>query len=132
MSYKPMILQWREQPRLDALTNPTSDHVWKYDEYLYGACCRFAAAYGFWQTAYASNQVLNGTNVEAAAETMMGFKDALGRPLGIVPDCIVVHPGNWAEAMRLYDADLISDGTNYVSNIHKGRWKVIVSEWLTD
>ena len=132
LNFKPMVMAWRQQPRLTALTNPeASDHVWKFDEYLYGVDARFVPTYGFWQTCYRSKQPLNGTNLAAAEEAMMKFADAKGRPLGIRPNLLAVSPENVYAAQTLLSADLIADGTNYVSNVFKGRFKFVHSAYMT-
>jgi len=123
---KPCILQHRDKPELQPQTTPESDHVWDYDEYRYGVRARFGLGYGFWQTAYRSNQTLNGDNLTLAAEAMMAFPDNQGKPLGIFPDTLVVTPGNWGEANLLWEAETISSTTN----VHKGKFRVVVSQWL--
>jgi len=124
--YKPCILQHRDKPELQPQTSPESDHVWDYDEYRYGVRARFGLGYGFWQTAFRSNQTCNGSFIEAAAEAMMAFTDDKGKPLGIFPDTLVVTPANWAEGNLLYVAETISS----TSNPHKGKFRVVVSQWL--
>jgi len=46
---KALIFQMREQPSLTAITSPQSDHVFKYNEYLWGTKARYNAGFGLWQ-----------------------------------------------------------------------------------
>jgi len=47
----PLIWQDREMPVLDGITDPESDHVFKYNQYLWGARARSNAGVGLWQLA---------------------------------------------------------------------------------
>ncbi|MBS5794942.1 MAG: Mu-like prophage major head subunit gpT family protein [Clostridiales bacterium] len=51
---KPLIFQERKKMEIVSVTSPTSEYVFKYDEFLYGARARYTAGYGLWQYAYGS------------------------------------------------------------------------------
>jgi phage major head subunit gpT-like protein len=70
---------------------------------------------------------------------MMKFKDDRGKPLGIVPDVLVVPPDLQWTAMELlnstYYPDMIAAGTGsqkLAANQLKGRLEIVVSPYLTD
>jgi phage major head subunit gpT-like protein len=48
---KPFIFQDRMAPNLIGMTNPESDHVFKFNEYLWGSEGRYNTGYGLWQLA---------------------------------------------------------------------------------
>jgi phage major head subunit gpT-like protein len=48
---KPFIFQDREAPDLVGMTNPEADHVFKYNEYLWGTKARYNTGMGLWQLA---------------------------------------------------------------------------------
>lgn len=49
---KPFILQIRESPRFQAVTNPNDTGVFQTDKFLYGLKARHNAGYSLWQLAY--------------------------------------------------------------------------------
>jgi phage major head subunit gpT-like protein len=85
---------------------------------------------------------LSATSLQSAISAMMKFKDDRGRPLGIIPDLLVVPPDLQWSAMELlnssYYPDLVSQtggtgGTQKLAtNVLKGRLDLIVSPYLTD
>lgn len=90
---KPLIYQNRKPADFVTKFDPrSSDHVFMSKEFLWGVDCRRAVGYGFWQFAYRSEAALNSDNLQAAYEAMMGFKGDGGKPLGIIPDLLVVPP----------------------------------------
>lgn len=48
---KPFVFQDRESPDLTGITDPKADHVFKYNEYLWGTKARYNTGYGLWQLA---------------------------------------------------------------------------------
>ena len=65
-----------------------------------------------------------------ARARMMGFCDAAGNPLGLVPDLLMVGPSNESAAKSILSADLVVSGGSTVSNTHKGEGEVQVNPYL--
>lgn len=71
---------------------------------------------------------LTASNYESARRRMMGFMDAAGNSLRLVPDTIIVGPENEGAARLIFEAELIADGSNAtVSNIHKNECRILVN-----
>lgn len=91
---KPIILQMREGVSFDSLTDTSSDHVFKFDEFLYGARARGNYGYGFWQQATRA-KTTDGTvaalrtELQSLRQLMRARKNDEGRELGINPNLIV-------------------------------------------
>lgn len=97
------------------------------DNFLYGVDARVAAGYGFWQQAFASKAELNEDNLNAAITAMMLLESSQGRPLGIVPNLLVVGPQNRAAAKRVVEAENKAGGE---SNINYKAVEIVVVPWL--
>ena len=125
---KPLIFQNRKDYRLQAKTDPgTSDHVFMTDEYLYGVDARVNAGFGFWQMAFASKAALDEASFNTAIEAMMSQKSDKGRPLGIMPNLLVVGPKNRAAAKKVIEAENKAQGE---SNINYKAVEIVVVPWL--
>ncbi|MCG9624636.1 Mu-like prophage major head subunit gpT family protein [Vibrio mediterranei] len=125
---KPFIFQRRKDYNLVSKTNhDNSDHVFMFDEYIYGVDARGNWGFGFWQQAFASKATLNEANFNANYQKMMEFKSDQGRPLGIMPNLLVVGPSNRAAAKALIEA-LNTDGGK--SNTNYKAVDVLVVPWL--
>ncbi|GKX57619.1 head protein [Leminorella grimontii] len=125
---KPLLFQKRRDYRLQAKTDPaSSDKVFMTDNFLYGVDARVAAGYGFWQQAFASKAELNEDNLNAAITAMMLLESSQGRPLGIVPNLLVVGPQNRAAAKRVVEAENKAGGE---SNINYKAVEIVVVPWL--
>lgn len=125
---KPMIFQERKKAEFVAKVNPnTSDRVFMTNEYVYGVDARSNAGFGFWQMAYASNQVLNSANLRAAITAMRSLKGETGRPLGIKPNLLVVGPDLEGAATKTVEV-MLSDGG--ASNETYKRVDVLHSDWI--
>jgi phage major head subunit gpT-like protein len=96
---KPVIYQERRAAALARLDRLDDPNVFMKKEFLYGVDMRCAAGYGLWQLAYGSRQTLDAANYAAARAAMMSLKGENGRPLGIVPNLLVV-PGSLEGAAR--------------------------------
>lgn len=122
---KPLIYQERLKPELDSKTDASnSDHVFMHDEYVHGVRARNAGGFGFWQMAFASRQPLDSENYSNARAAMGEFKADGGRPLGIVPNLLVVPPRLEGAAKKLVAKD--AEG----GNEWFGSAKVLVCPWL--
>ncbi|MHA1564842.1 MAG: Mu-like prophage major head subunit gpT family protein [Alphaproteobacteria bacterium] len=90
---KPIILQMRREPEFVAKDDPnTSDRVFDRKEFRYGVDYRGNVGFGFWQMAFGSQATLDEANFDAAYDAMTAQKNDEGRPLGIVPNLLVVPP----------------------------------------
>jgi len=125
---KPMIYQNRRDYRLTAKTDAgTSDRVFMADEYLYGVDARLNVGFGFWQMAFASKATLDDANFDAAYQAMSSYKSDQGRPLGIMPNLLVVGPSNRAAAKKVIEAENKAQGE---SNTNFKAVEVMVVPWL--
>lgn len=110
---KPMILQIRKDYEFQNLNSKDDERVIMQDEFLYGIRARLNAGFGFWQTAFASQQDLNATNFEAAYAAMREFTNDYGDPLDINPTILVYPPNLHSKAKALINAaELPGGGTN--------------------
>lgn len=126
-SLKPLIRQTRNPPELEAKMDTSNDHVFTYDEYLYGIRYRGAFGYGFWQQAVACKETLSAANYEAARLKMQTFTRDGGDPLGVVPTHLVVGPSGEAAGRALLESLTLANGASN-SNYHTA--ELIVSPWL--
>lgn len=125
---KPFIFQERTKPEFTSKTNPeTSDDVFNTDTYKYGLRYRCAAGFGFWQMAYGSTEALTAETFNAARLAMRKFTADGGRPLGIVPDVIVVPPELESTAEALFDTATLPTGG---ANPHHKKVRVVSPGWL--
>lgn len=125
---KPLIYQRRKDYRLLAKFDAAiSDHVYMYDEYIYGVDARGNWGYGFWQQAFGSKAELNEANFNQNVQAMMEFKSDEGRPLGIMPKLLVVGPSNRAAAKAVVEAEHKAGGG---SNTNWKAVEVLVVPWL--
>lgn len=124
---KPIIYQTREPYQLQSLDRDTDQNVFLLDEYLYGVRGRSNAGYGFWQTAFASKQPLTSVNYEAARKAMTGMRGDFDRPLGIVPNILLVPTELEGEGRRIIKNML---GPNGESNPWVDSAELIVTPWL--
>ncbi len=124
---KPLIYQTRrpfEMVRMDA---PTDEVVFNRKEYRYGVEGRANAGYGFWQLAYGSKQTLDATAYSTARAAMMGMKGDYGRPLGIMPNLLVVPPALEAAGRAILTAERNASGA---TNVWQNTAELLVVPWL--
>ena len=74
---------------------------------------------------------LSGAAVTAGIAEMRQFKDDQGRYLDMVPDTMIVHPDEEGQAMEILLSDRDPDNANNPVNINKGRFKLVVTPFLT-
>jgi len=89
---KPLLFQSRKSPEFVARDKLTDDNVFNERMFQYGVDARYNVGYSFWQMAWGSKQTLNAANYAIARGGLMGMKGDFGRPLGMVPDLLVVPP----------------------------------------
>jgi phage major head subunit gpT-like protein len=124
---KPIILQKRKDFEFAMLDRPTDQNVFLNKEFLYGADARANTGYGFWQMAYGSKQTLNAENYATARAAIMGFKGDYGRPLGLVPNLLVVPPSLESAARKILNSEYAAGGE---TNEWKGTAELMVTPWL--
>lgn len=124
---KPLIFQERKKPQFVAKDDPADDRVFMKDEYVYGTDSRCNVGFGFWQMAFGSKADLTEANLQAAYAAMTSFKGDEGRPLGILPNLLVVHPNLKFKADELLKAQMKAGGA---SNIMQGLVDSMASPWL--
>ncbi len=124
---KPFMHQVRKKPEFVAKTNPNeSDDVFIKNRYLYGVDARCNVGYGFWQQAIQSQATLDEAGFDAAYAAMMSFKGDGDRPLGIMPDKLVVPPSLRSAANKTIErlnADGGASNPNYKAvTVHVVPW----------
>lgn len=124
---KPIIYQTREPYALQSLDKDSNEHVFLRDEYLYGVRGRSNAGYGFWQTAFASKDALTPANYEAARKVMTSMRGDHGRPLGIVPNILLVPTELEGDGRRIINNQ--NDATG-ASNPWVNSAELIITPWL--
>jgi len=79
---------------------------------------------------------LSASSLQSAITAMMKFKDDKGKPMGVIPDTLVVPPDLKWTAMELlnsvYAPDTVSGKTDMRQNVLAGALDLIVSPYLTD
>lgn len=124
---KPIILQKRRDFQFTALDKPTDQNTFMNKEFIYGADARANAGYGFWQMAWGSKQTLNAANYAIGRAAIAGMKGDYGRPLGLMPNLLVVPPSLEGAARQLLNSEF---GTGGVTNEWKGTAELLVVPWL--
>lgn len=124
---KPFIFQERTKPELEMKFDPgTSDTVFTKDLYEWGIRYRCNSGYGFWQLARKSQATLDAANFEAERTAMRTLKGDGGRPLGIVPNILLVPPSLEAAADRVVNVKTLAGGGD---NPNYGKATVVVMDW---
>lgn len=124
---KPLIFQERKKPQFVARDNPDDSNVFTNKEFQYGTDSRCAVGFGFWQFAFGSKQELTAANYEAARVAIMSFKGDKGRPLGLVPNLLVVPPALGGAARKIVQSVLVNGGE---SNPWANTAEILEVPWL--
>lgn len=127
-SLKPIIYQEREKAQFVSKDRATDDNVFNKKEYVYGVDGRWNVGYGFWQMAYGSKQDLTAANYAAARAAIMGQKGDHGRPLGLVPNLLVVPAALEGDAREILMNERDASGA---TNKWRNTAELLVSPWLT-
>jgi phage major head subunit gpT-like protein len=127
---KPLLFQERIPYSFQSLTKDSDENVFMRDEYLYGVRARANAGFGLWQLAYGSKAALDATNYNSARGAMMALKSDEGRPMGIVPNKLVVGPSLEQAGRKLVNNELVAEGGVAVSNEWAGSIELVVVPWL--
>lgn len=124
---KPFIFQLRRGVQLVRMDRPEDEQVFMQKKFRYGVDYRAVATYGLWQLCYASQQPLTADNYAAARSAMMSFKNVDGRPLGILPNLMVVPPSLEEQGREILQADFIMklamEGTTGVAAAVRNVWQ---------
>jgi len=128
---KPLLFQERIPYDFQTVTSDEDSWVFRNDVYEYGIRARVNAGFGLWQLAFASKATLNMSNYASARSAMASLKSDEGRPLGIMPNLLVVGPSMEQAARKLVNNQLIDEGGVSVSNEWAGSVELMVSPWLT-
>jgi phage major head subunit gpT-like protein len=123
---KPIILQNRRLPHLQAMTKLDDEVVFMTDKFRFGVDCRRNVGFSFWQLAHCSKAELNADNLWAAISAMKAVEGDGGKKLGIKPMMLVVPTGMEKQATRLLERELDSNSSNEL----KGRLELLVADYL--
>jgi phage major head subunit gpT-like protein len=124
---KPIIYQERKAPEFVAKDKVTDDNVFNERMFVYGTDLRCNVGYGFPQMAWGSKQPLNAANYAIARAAIQNMKGDGGRPLGLVPNLLVVPPNLESQALQLLNSEY---GAGGVTNEWKGTAEPLVVPWL--
>lgn len=126
-SVKPIIYQERQAATFTTKDKATDDNVFSERRYVYGADLRCNVGYGFPQMAWGSKQTLNAANYAIARAAIQNMKGDGARPLGLVPNLLVVPPSLESAARQILNSEY---GTGGVTNEWKGTAELLVVPWL--
>ena len=124
---KPIILQVGKDFAFVSKDRPTDDNVFNNAEFVCGADGYGNVGYGLWQTAYGSKQTLDASSYATARAGMMGMTGDYGKPLGIVPNLLVVPPALESAGRKILNSEY---GAGGVTNEWKGTAELLVVPWL--
>lgn len=123
----PLILQVRKEAQFVSKDRPEDDNVFMNKQFLYGADGRWAVGFGFWQWTWGSKQTLDAAHYATARAALSGMKGDYGRPIGIMPDLLVVPPSLESAGRKLLNSELAAGGE---TNEWKGTADLLVVPWL--
>lgn len=126
-SVKPVIYQERKPATFVSKDKETDDNVFSQRRFVYGADLRCNVGYGLPQMAWGSKQTLDGTAYGTARAALMAMKGDGARPLGLVPNLLVVPPSLESAGRKLLNSEY---GTGGVTNEWKGTAELLVVPWL--
>lgn len=124
---KPIILQKRKDFQFVAKDKETDSNVFDNKEFVYGTDARANVGFGFWQFSWGSKQTLNAANYAIARAALTGMKGDYGRPLGLMPNLLVVPPALESAARKLLNSENAAGGE---TNEWKGTAELLVVPWL--
>lgn len=124
---KPVIYQERKAFEFVTMDDPKDPNVFNRKEYVYGVDGRANVGYGFWQMAWGSKQPLTPANYEIARAAIMNMKGDHGKPLGLVPNLLVVPATLEGAGKAILTSQLVNGGE---TNKWAGSADLLVSPWL--
>lgn len=126
--FKPVIYQPRQEFNLVTRFNPEDPEVFDHKRFLFGVDGRSGIGFSpFWQTAFASRQTLDATNLDAATAAMNSQFDNNGEPLEVRATHLVVPPSLEQAAINLVGKAFLAGGE---SNVRLGKLQVAVVPYL--
>lgn len=126
-SVKPIIYQERKPVEFVYKDKTTDDNVFNDRMFVYGADLRCNVGYGFPQMAWGSRQTLNAANYAIARAAIQNMKGDGGRPLGLVPNLLVVPPSLESAGRQILNSEY---GTGGITNEWRGTAELLVVPWL--
>lgn len=124
---KPIILQKRRDFTFVSKDKLTDSNVFDNNEFVHGADARGNAGFAFWQFAWGSKQTLDAAHYATARAALTGMKGDHGRPLGIMPNLLVVPPALESAGRKILNSEYASGGE---TNEWKGTAELLVVPWL--
>jgi len=124
---KPFILQTRRDYAFVSKTGLTDENVFNKNEFVFGVDGRLNVGFSLWQQAYCSKASLDEDGYSAARQAMMSFKSDAGKPLGIIPNLLLVGPTNEKAALKVVTAERLANGAD---NIYRNSATVVTCPWL--
>ncbi|WP_323780140.1 Mu-like prophage major head subunit gpT family protein [Thalassovita sp.] len=124
---KPVIFQVRKDDEFVPMDDLTSGNVFRNKEFEYGVDARYNAGFGFWQFAWGSKQTLDAAHYATARAALTGMKGDHGRPLGLMPNLLVVPPALESAGRKLLNSE---NGSGGETNEWKGTAELLVVPWL--
>lgn len=124
---KPILYQRRKPFEFVSMTRPTDHNVFMNKQFIYGVDGRSNVGYGFWQFAWGSKQTLSKTTYGLARESLMAMKGDYGRPLGVMPNLLIVPPALESKGLEILNAERDAAGA---TNVYKGTAELLVVPWL--
>jgi phage major head subunit gpT-like protein len=124
---KPLILQMRKMPNFVRKDRPEDDNVFMSGELVYGVDDRKNVGFGYWQMGFGSKAALDAANFDLAMGAMGAFKGDHGKPLGVMPNLLVVGPSNRAKAKAVIEAERLANGG---SNTNYKAVEIMIAPWL--
>ena len=103
------------------------DNVFSRNEYEYGIHMRDNVGFGWWQIIYGSKQALTAANYKAARTALMEMKGDYGRPLGLMPNSLIVPPSLDIDGREILTAERDAAGA---TNVYRGTAELVVVPWL--
>lgn len=126
-SVKPIIYQERKPATFVSKDKETDDNVFSQRRFIYGVDLRCNVGYGLPQMAWGSKQTLNAANYAIARGGIQNMKGDGGRPLGLVPNLLVVPPALESAGRKLLNSENNDAGA---TNEWKGTAELLVVPWL--
>jgi phage major head subunit gpT-like protein len=126
-SIKPMIYQERKPATFVARDREQDENVFDQKRFVYGTDLRCNVGYGLPQMAWGSRQTLNAANYAIARAAIQNMKGDGARPLGLVPNLLVVPPTLEGAGRQILNSEY---GTGGVTNEWKGTAELLVVPWL--
>ena len=126
-SIKPIIFQERKKPQFTPMDKLDDENVFMRKKFMYGVDARYNVGYGFWQFIWGSKQPLTPANYAIARAAMQNMKGDYFRPLGLMPDLLIVSPSLESDGRKIVNSEYGAAG---VTNEWKGTATLEVVPWL--